>query len=128
MFNILKCPYIVCQQKFQREAAVKQLKWTDGALYSGDDTGKICKVSFYSHQKPTDQVPHSSVTPNMMRNTSDLMIQWSPMLELCWQRDTYSDIGGHILLLGQHNSTIISMRQRHRWRPISIVEMEDLYF
>ena len=22
-----------------------------------------------------------------------LMMQWSPMLDLCWQRDTYSDIG-----------------------------------
>ena len=31
---------------FQREAAVKQLQWVDGALYSGDDTGKICKVIF----------------------------------------------------------------------------------
>ena len=33
---------------FQREAAVKQLKWVDGALYSGDDIGKICKVNVAS--------------------------------------------------------------------------------
>ena len=26
-------------------------------------------------------------------------MQWSPMLDLCWQRDTYSDIGRSILLL-----------------------------
>ena len=95
---------------------------------AGMTRAKFARCLFIVIQNPTDQVPHSSVTPNMMRNTSDLMIQWSPMLDLCWQRDTYSDIGGHILLLGQHNSTIISMRQRHRWRPISIVEMEDLYF
>ena len=33
---------------FQREAAVKQLQWVDGALYSGDDMGKICKVNIAS--------------------------------------------------------------------------------
>ena len=36
---------------FQREAAVKQLKWVDGALYSGDDIGKICKVNIASLKK-----------------------------------------------------------------------------
>ena len=27
---------------------MKQLKWVDGALYSGDDIGKICKVNIAS--------------------------------------------------------------------------------
>ena len=95
---------------------------------AGMTRAKFARCLFIGIQNPTDHVPYSSVTPNMTRNTSDLMIQWSPMLDLCWQRDTYSDIGGHLLLLGQHNSMIYLKRQRHRWTPSSIVEMQDLYF
>ena len=64
---------ITFHQVLQREAAVKQLVWMDGALYSGDDTGKICKVcivishivnSVNQKQDGAQNVPDNAVVPD----------------------------------------------------------------